>query len=362
MKVKKPNLQQIADRVGMSPATVSRALRDVEGTNPGTRAIVKEAAMQLGYPVEKKARSSRSASDDPVIGVLVHSHRGGINSDFLEGASQAAVAHGARLLFHQVTTEDCGTIFEESYRPRFLETGELDGVILLNHWPHEIVAWLARKYPVVALVHRYGSLVETVGPDDFEAMRMLLGHLAGEGHERVGYVAKVRELSWSLCRYAALVHATCEQGMELCADDVLEAEVESYYAQSFANWDVIAATVIERAELYGTRAWITLSDHAAAILIERLRAVGLRVPEDIVVTGYHGSEERNASKQREISTVYFPSRAMGAAAINRLIHRINTREPAQLSTYFTPSLLVGASTTKDQPCLSKQSSPPLKAV
>lgn len=362
MKIKKPNLRQIADNVGMSPATVSRALRDVAGTNPSTRAIVKEAAMQLGYPVERNGRYKNPSTDDLAIGVLVHSHRGGINSEFLEGASEAAVSNDVRLLFHQVTTENCRTIFEENFRPRFLETDELDGVILLNHWPNDIVAWLSRKYPVVALVHRYGNPVETVGPDDFEAMRLLLSHLAANGHQRVGYVARAPQLSWSLVRHAALVYAANQLDIELSPEDVLEGEVDSYYAQSFANWDEITGKVLRRADKHGTRAWITLSDYAASTLMQKLDAAGCSTPENIAITGYHGENQINDKYQRKITTVSFPSRKMGAAAVTRLVQRIRSSKSDYLSILFSPTLLIGESTTKDTSCLQKQSTSGLAIV
>src|SRR5881275_990974 len=96
-------MQTIADRLNISVATVSRALRRVPGINAETRANVLQMASELGYRLSKSYRSKRLVKTAMHhVGVLVETPQSNVPVPYLTGMSEASMSLNASLVVHCV--------------------------------------------------------------------------------------------------------------------------------------------------------------------------------------------------------------------------------------------------------------------
>jgi len=127
----KPNLQEIAEKAGVSTATVSRALNDRAGVNPETRRLVLEIARELGYTPNIAARSlatSRTFS----LGCITFKHAPqpipSYHIQIVQGIDHEAQQHG----YHVITTFVDDAMMADALRLPLVSEQRVDGLILVG--------------------------------------------------------------------------------------------------------------------------------------------------------------------------------------------------------------------------------------
>ena len=161
-------------------------------------------------------------------------------------------------------------------------TGTVDGLILLDRvLRDDDVADLARRIPVVLLAGKGESTsAVTVRVDNEQAMRSLAEHLINvHGITRVGFVTGLKESPDSVARAIAFRNVVEELGGTLDDVDLLESDWTS------AGGEAAMQSRIMRDEPL-PQAFACANDQTAVGVIYALSASGLRVPQDLVVTGF----------------------------------------------------------------------------
>ena len=161
-------------------------------------------------------------------------------------------------------------------------TGTVDGLILLDRvLREEDVAYLARRIPVVLLAGRGDSpSAVTVRVDNHHAMRSLAEHLVTvHGVKRAGFVTGSSESPDSVVRAEAFRAAMAELGGTIDEVDFLEADWTS------AGGEAVMAARMQRSEPL-PQAFACANDQTAVGVIYALNAGGLKVPDDVLVTGF----------------------------------------------------------------------------
>src|SRR4051812_42493513 len=100
MNTTSATMQTIADHLNISVATVSRALRRVQGINPETRARIFDTAAQLGYRLPKSYRANVLASNGNLqhLGVFIETPQTNLPAPYLTGLSDASMRLNASLV------------------------------------------------------------------------------------------------------------------------------------------------------------------------------------------------------------------------------------------------------------------------
>lgn len=339
-KRRRTNLRQIAQHLGISASTVSRALRGLPGIHPETREQVHAAAEKLGY------RGADSVSSRAFRNVLTLSQ--GLSSasdhEYLAGMSSAAVALNMSLISHHYRPEESGNILNPAFQPRALTAGQVDGIVLIHKWPEEIARALRTMYPVVSIVHSYpGADVDVISIDDRTGMDEMVQHLLSAGYKRLGFFGLCREMSWARSRFAGFVEAMVQHRQALRLEDVVEVSLEEARAETeFEHGESMAKA--SAATRGGVDAWICSSEMIASSLHEHLFSEGFRIPENVAVTGFHSSQSSARAQRILLTTTESPSSELGAAALRRLVHRIEGTDLSRRVILLPCTLRQGSST------------------
>jgi DNA-binding LacI/PurR family transcriptional regulator len=180
-------MRQVAERAGVSPATVSRVLNGRDNVRADYRARVLEVVAELDYRPNRLARNLRRQRAD-MIGVIVSDIENPHFSESVRAVEDAAYRRGYRVLL--CNTDE--TADKQSAYLQMLAQERVLGVILSPSDPgdDEIAQLLDLGIPVVALDREVDDRrADAVVADNVEAARIATEHLVAAGHERVGLIA-----------------------------------------------------------------------------------------------------------------------------------------------------------------------------
>ncbi|KIF07320.1 LacI family transcriptional regulator [Streptomyces sp. RSD-27] len=344
-------LAEVAARAGVSPATVSRVLNGGYPVAGGTRTRVERAVEELGYIANAPARALAAASSD-LVGILVHDIADGyfgILAGSLQRALDPAGEGGARRLAVVCNTQ--GAPAAEAACLTLLEGQRAGGVVLTGaatEDPEQTAALAARVARMAAAGARVvlcgrpplpvpsALPVATVVFDDRGGAFRLAEHLLTLGHRRIAYVAGPPGRSTTSERLAGHREALRRHDPALpgaCAELTVHAG-----SDRSAGYDA-TRELLRRGEPFTAVA--AASDTAAAGVAAALRGAGLRIPEDVSVTGFDDLPFSQDTAPA-LTTVRVPLREAGALAAELVTGRRDL-PPGGITTLPT-ALMVRAST------------------
>jgi LacI family transcriptional regulator len=342
-------MQNIADQLGISVATVSRALRRVPGINAETRAHVLLAASNLGYRLPQSYREGTLEKERlQHIGIFIETTQNNLSHPYLTGLSEAAMSLNISLVIHHVKPGECERVLDPAFQPRAMRSGLLSGIVLIFWWPRDVVHGLSRKLPIVSIMHRYSDTeVDMVGIDNEGGMELLVRALYNKGHRRIALLGRCAKLHWSLARFSGYVAALTSIGLEYNPGWVVDVDFDTI-AEKNAEWGGLDAT-IEDIMAQGVTAWICATEPAGWMLHDWFTRRGIRVPEDVSITGYHHPSQLEPSRP-DLTSIGSSYEAIGAAALKRLHFRL--QNPAESSrTILFPCEFHAGSTVGPAPSL-----------
>lgn len=273
------NIAELARLAGVSAGTVSRALANSDLVNKHTRERIQALARQHGFRPNQMARRLR-VQETRVIGIVVplgHDRKQHLSDPFfmaiLGHLADRLTENGYDIMLSRVLPD------QEDWLERIVDSGMLDGVLLIGQSNQfetieRVAAWY--KPMVVWGSHRAGQAHCTVGVDN-----RLGGQLAGEcliqaGRKRLAFMGNLSAPEFA-DRYQGLCDAASAAGLakplalnvHLASDD-LAAEIAQHIDQIAAEVDGLAAG----------------SDMIAMVAVRALADRGIKVPEQVSVTGF----------------------------------------------------------------------------
>ncbi len=326
-------LAEVAKKVGVSEATVSRVLNGKPGVSDGTRAAVLTALDVLGYERPTQLRGERAR----LVGLVLPELQNPIFPAFAEVVGGALAQQG---LTPVLCTQTTGGVSEADYVSLLLQQ-HVSGVVFAGGLyaqadaPHEHYRLLAeRNLPVVLINAAIGHLgFPQVSCDDAVAVEQAWRHLVSLGHERIGLVLGPPDHVPSQRKLAAAQETARGAGPKLREEFVEHAMF------SQAGGQAAVGRLLE----HGVTGVICASDVLALGVIRGVRRRGLQVPDDVSVVGYDDSAFMNCADP-PLSTVRQPIEAMGRAAVQLLTAQIAGKKVAADELLFEPELVVRGST------------------
>jgi LacI family transcriptional regulator len=319
-----PNQQQIARLLNLSRTTVSRSLSNHPAIHPETRAKVQSLAGKLGYrstPTRVVRRSKQSKR--LVVGVLI-----GMPTVNLGMATFPAVLKGIRdraAIDHvsiEVVSRDPSELNSHNLRQpvfRQIRASDWRGLILIYPFAPEVVEQLSRKISTVSVLTEYDHLaIDTIDTDHSDIIG-LIGRLSKLGHRRIGFVTWRYGVGgrWASRRFASYAEGMFQHGLEFRPEWTINVHGKQAH---LLTHEAVADYVAQTSRDSGVTAWVCAADHQAYQLVADLRLRGLRVPEDVSVTGFDGIEPPPGLPQ--LTTLAVAHADIGAAAVSRLLSRI----------------------------------------
>jgi DNA-binding LacI/PurR family transcriptional regulator len=318
---RKPTLASLAAEVGVSRTTVSNAYNRPDQLSPQLRERVLDAARRLGYagpdPVARSLRIRQAGAIGLIFTeTLSYAFRDPAAVGFLEGLAVACEQAGTGLLM--VPASPGGTP-----DPTLVRRSAVDGFVVYSMPDDDpyVAAVLERSVPLVIVDEPVMPGVDWVGLDDRAACAEIGRHLVGLGHRRVGVVTSRLSMTRhdgpaDLARQQATVYAVERLRLAGLADglaaggvDWASIPVEERFDNVRSAGESAANALLDRhpdlTAIAGTTDVFALGALAAA---ERR---GLRVPEDLSVTGFDDVPEAGAVG---LTTVFQPMLDKGRVA------------------------------------------------
>jgi LacI family transcriptional regulator len=310
-------IDDVAQRAGVSIATVSRVVNGRYGVAPATVSRVQDAIDELGYESSLIARSLRSSQTN-VIGILV-SDIEPFSAELLKGVAVALRGSGYELVVYS----GGGHGQDEGWERRSLSRlgGTLtDGIILVTPTVVDIVT----GHPLVVVDPNRDGLVPTVTAQNLEGAIALTRHLIDLGHRRIAFIGGRPDLEAARRREAGFRQALDGAGIELDPELIQPGMFTQEGAERPAR------TLLTLPE--PPTAVFAANDQSAIQTVRTAASLGLRVPEDVSVAGFDNIPE-SALIDPPLTTVDQSIQDLGRAAADLLLdllRRLGTRAPADI--------------------------------
>jgi len=313
---KSPTIADVARVAGVSKGAVSFALNNRPGVAPATRARILAAAKELGWQPSHRARAL-SHSQAFALGLVMARPPELLGADpffpaFIAGVETELAGAGQALVLQVVT----GGWEEEAagYR-RLAADGRVDGVFLsdIRHGGDPRLALLEElQLPAVTLQRPdTPSSFPAVTLDDGPGIRAAVEHLAGLGHRRIAHVAGPQQFIHGFGRREAWEAAVRTFGLEPGPSVVGDFTAAGGAAATRRLlWDDTPPSAIVYANDLMAIAGITVAHE-----------LGIRIPEDLSVTGFDDTELAG-HVHPPLTTVRLDAVGMGRAAARTLLQLV----------------------------------------
>lgn len=309
MKKKRPVLQDVADRVGVTKMTVSRYLRHPDQVSVALQEKIAVALDALGY-IPNRAPDMLSNATSRAIGVLLPSLTNQVFADVLRGIETVTDAAG-----YQTLVGHFGYSPEkEELQMRSLLGWNIDGLILTErtHTAASLRMIETAGIPVIEMMDSISPCLDmAVGFDNVEAARQMTHAILQKGHRHTVYLgARLDERTLQKERGYAL--AMREAGLE-------PKTVMMEAASSFSAGAMLLREAQQRYPLTDSL-FCTNDDLAVGALFECQRQ-GIPVPQQMAIAGFHGHDISQVTTP-QLATVKTPRERMGREAAAMLLARI----------------------------------------
>ncbi len=310
-----PTLKDVADRAGVSTATVSRCLNAPDRVLAKTRERVLEAVIQLGYAPNFGAQAL-AARRTNTFGAIVPTLENAIFARGLQAFEDELAQNGITLL---VASSSYSPEREEA-QIRSLVARGADALLLIGHQRSpEIYDFLdKRQIPyVVAWTYAPNNPHMSIGFDNRKAMHELTSRVLELGHRKLAMITAPREGNdRARERWLGVLDAMAAHGLD--PDSLQLAEVPYSITDGAAAFETLMKAQ-PTAVLCG-------NDVLAAGAIKAARELGINVPGDVSITGFDDIEIAEIVSPA-LTTVHVPHRKMGGGAARMLVELCNGAAP-----------------------------------
>lgn len=274
----KVTMQDIADSLGVTKVSVSKALNSQPGVGDELRQRIIETAEEMGYVGTKRFASGKVSRAYAYIVTKRYFIEADNFYNVIIYYLGKKCAESASRLYSFVLSED-----DEKNRviPHSLAEQKPDGIFLIGEMSEEyILALKTLDIPLVAVDFSNPMLdIDCVIPDNYGMAMYTASYLYRNGHRKIGFVGDIKASVNILDRYMGYKKALAVFSLPEREDWVIsDIGSNSKYTLDFA----LPADM--------PTAFICHCDTAAYYLIQKLRACGMSVPEDVSVVSFDNTE------------------------------------------------------------------------
>ena len=322
-------LAMIAERLDLSTATVSLALRNSPLVAEETRKRVHALAEELGYIYNRSAASLRTARTN-IVGLVVHDILNPYFAELVAAVENELGRHGQTVILYNHG--------DDPQRQRvFLETllqYRADGMILCpaaGSKATDVSRIVEAGLPTVLIARELTDLadVPVIRGDDRTGLRRAVEHLIGLGHRRIALVGGQQDSSSASERRAGYEDALTAAGIAI--DPALEfPAASSRRAGRDICGEVLAAD---------PTAIVCFNDLLAFGMMMELKRRGLEPGHDISLTGYDDIDEASVWSPG-LTTVWNGQQEVGRIAAQTLLDVVGGHPPQEMRVLVKPELRV----------------------
>lgn len=338
------SMKEIGKICGISESTVSKALSGYAGIKLETRDRVREVARKYGYQPNAMVKCLQTGFSQSV----------GIACNHFQDLFSGAIMDGVQEVLHEVHYDSYVISWDKLVRSgenllsRFSRR-RVDGLLLLPTEQAPSALYTTQLYsfpnPVVLVDQFWGSReFDYVGSNNRDAMRELVESLIGQGYRRIGAVMYSRVSSGEE-RRAGFLDAMIAHNLPVNSTSLCEMNSCDGNVRCDEIYRMLASE--ERPEVI-----VCFNDNLAIEVMNAARDIGLRVPDDLAVTGFGNLPFGNMVRPR-LTTVDQQAEEIGRKAARLLLDRIRGRGDIARQEILVPAKMISRQSSACGPTTNK---------
>lgn len=329
------SIKDVAKEAGVSIATVSRVLNDIDVVNEETKKKVKDAIQKLGYRPNIVARSLKTQRTK-TIGILVPDISNQFYPEIVRGAEDVSNIYDYNVI---LCNSDLDIEKEKEYL-RVLKEKMVDGVLYMSSSLQDeildLINELDLKTVLVETKDKEGVLPSVI-IDNVKGSYDSTSYLINKGLKEIAFIGteKGNMNAWS-DRYVGFEKAMNEAGIEIDEDLVYFSSMKVK-----TGYEGVQHFLDSKKSFKGI---VCASDDIAMGAINALRDNGLSVPNDVSVIGFNDNFAASIFYPK-ITTISQPTYDMGSVAMRMLIKILNNK-PLEQDQYVLNYKLIQRESSK----------------
>ena len=344
--MKKITIQDVAKELNLSRNTVAKALNNSDTVAYETRYVVIKKAYEMGYTklspvVINDFKIKDRMEKTKTVVVFARRELSTFWNRIIMGISDELNKNNCRLQFNFISEEDeAGHIL-----PLDMQT-DMNGIIILSVFSKSFLELIIKKdVPVVFLdgpsnVHEISNLGDLLVFEGYNSTKMLTEHLINQGMKKIAFIGDTSYCRTIKDRYEGYLAALNEFGIEPYEQFVINKHVEhKYYRQ-----EEIAAVLDKLTNM--PEAFVCANDDIAKDVMLWLKKRGIKIPEDVAITGFDDKEEAELLTPA-LTTVHIGNQRMGRRLVQILMWRMeNMNLPKEIVIINTEVVIRESSVKK----------------
>ncbi len=330
--MKRITMRDVAERAGVSKATVSHVINETRFVEDVTKARVRQAIKDLGYRPNVAARSL-TTQQSRIIGYIVSDVTNTFFAEIMRGIEDILIANNYSIMVCN-TSEVLER--EEYYIDILLKQG-VDGIIAAatsQNW-QSLNEAAKLQIPIVLLDRTFDNATAPyVGVNNKQGAYIGTKHLIEHGHQKIGILSGFHRLSTMRERLSGFEMAIKEAGLMLRE-----------------NWSLSSPLTIEDGKK-AIQSLMSMEDRPTAVFICNnllslgaligLQEIGLRCPNDVALVGFDDHPWAQVSNP-PLTVVRQPTYAIGETAAQKLLEALRNPQASIPSAVYSCEMIVRAS-------------------
>lgn len=339
---KKTTIYDIAKKLNITAATVSRALNGNSKISENTRKLVNDTAIAMNYEQNKLAQALKSGKSYNV-GVIVPRIDSNFFASVIRGVEEELYPRG----YHVIICQTHDKLGREIENINSLLNVQIDGVLMSisneKADSNESFSKLIKKNVPLIFFDRKKDIdgVSSVTIDDFKGAYEATQHLINQGCNRIAHLSNDRALQIFKNRFLGYKQALLDNGLKFNKRLVIETLSNVEEGRKATKQLLAMKTPPD--------AIFSSSDFTALGAIEEIKAQGFKIPEDICVVGF-SNEPFTAFMELSITSVDQSPIEMGRIAAQVFLEEVRSKTSGkqfpEKQVVLTPELIVRRSSLK----------------
>lgn len=334
---KETTIYDIAEALSLSPATVSRGLKDHPAIKKDTKKRIVDKAREMGYQHNLFASSLRRNRTN-TIGVIVPRLNSYFMSAVIAGMEKIANEAGYNL----VISQSMESVKKEVMNVKTMFNSRVDGLLVSAAYDTEdqshFDVFLQKKVPVIffdrVLDHPQCTSIII---DNFKAGYEVTEHLIQQGCTRIVHITASQKRNVYADRLKGYKQALADHGLKF--DEKL-----IFYTNLSDQAGIDVASAIKKMKPLPDGIF-SANDACAVSCIRELKKSRILIPNQIAVAGFN-NDPLSKVIEPNLTTVDYPGQEMGEVAASILIRRLEKREGISLNTMVLRHQLIVRESTR----------------
>ena len=325
------NLNKVAEKAGVSIATVSRVINNSPNVNPETRIKVQQIIKELKYTPNRVAKRlrNRNASSN-LLGVLIPDIQNPFYVEVLRGIEDIAYANKYAIIMCNFSQDEK----KQQLYLDILQSESVDGLIAAPTSEHDqkVVQLVKSGLPIVCVDRGLADVeVDVVLVENKQGAFQAVNHLAKAGYKRIAYISGLSQIPSSQQREQGYIKALEDNGITI--DRSLIKYGDSRHESGVKLCKELLDLPNPPDAIFTGNNLITLG------ALETIHNNNLRIPEDIAIVGFDDMYW-SISLNPPLTAVRQPAYEIGRRAAEQLISRISDPSRPAISMILKTELMI----------------------